>query len=98
MLEQLDMEVTSRDERGKNAARRLRAAGRVPATLYGMGQDPLALAMDTKAITGMLSQRTHRNCRAAGRRAHRRSTITSTTSSPSRESAYAHDTTDRARE
>jgi large subunit ribosomal protein L25 len=61
MLEQLEMEVTSRDERGKNAARRLRAAGRVPATLYGMGQDPVALALDTKTIVGMLSHRKQRN-------------------------------------
>jgi large subunit ribosomal protein L25 len=61
MLEQLEMEVTTREERGKNAARRLRASGRVPATLYGMGQEPLSLALDNKAIVGMLSQRNQRN-------------------------------------
>ncbi|MCB1019315.1 MAG: 50S ribosomal protein L25 [Bryobacterales bacterium] len=61
MLEQLEMEVSSRDERGKNAARRLRAAGRVPATLYGLGQDPVSLALDGKAIFGLLSHREQRN-------------------------------------
>ncbi|MEZ5395795.1 MAG: 50S ribosomal protein L25 [Bryobacterales bacterium] len=61
MLEQLEMEVSSRDGRGKNAARRLRAEGRVPATLYGLGQDPVALALDGKAIYGLLSHREQRN-------------------------------------
>jgi large subunit ribosomal protein L25 len=61
MLEQLEMEVTSRGERGKNAARRLRAAGRVPATLYGLGEAPLSLALDTKAMIGLLSHREQRN-------------------------------------
>ena len=61
MLEQLEMEVTSRDERGKNAARRLRAAGRVPATLYGMGGDPVSLAVDAKAMIGLLSHVEQRN-------------------------------------
>ena len=61
MIEQLEMEVKSRDERGKNAARRLRAAGGVPATLYGLGKDPVSLALDKKAITGLLSHREKRN-------------------------------------
>jgi large subunit ribosomal protein L25 len=61
MLEQMDLEVTSREERGKNAARRLRASGRTPATLYGMGKDPVSLALDAKAMTNLLSQREQRN-------------------------------------
>jgi large subunit ribosomal protein L25 len=61
MLEQLEMEVSSREDRGKNAARRLRAAGRVPVTLYGLGQDAVSLAVDSKAMTGLLSHREQRN-------------------------------------
>lgn len=61
MLEQLELEVTSRGERGKNAARRLRAVGQVPATLYGLGKDPEALALNTKTMVALLSHREHRN-------------------------------------
>jgi large subunit ribosomal protein L25 len=41
------IEANRRDERGKNEARRLRRAGRVPAVLYGGGAEPVALAIDT---------------------------------------------------
>ena len=61
MQEQLELEVQGRAERGKNAARRLRAAGQVPATLYGLGKDPEALAIDTKTMIGLLSNREKRN-------------------------------------
>ncbi|HVB34053.1 MAG TPA: 50S ribosomal protein L25 [Patescibacteria group bacterium] len=42
------IEATRRDERGKNAARRLRRAGRIPAVLYGAGADPVALVVDSR--------------------------------------------------
>ena len=61
MLEQLELEVSGREERGKNAARRLRAAGRVPATLYGLGREPAALSADTKTMVQLLSDRQQRN-------------------------------------
>jgi large subunit ribosomal protein L25 len=35
-----------RDATGKGVARKLRAAGRVPAVLYGAGGDPIALSLD----------------------------------------------------
>jgi large subunit ribosomal protein L25 len=39
-----------RDDSGKGVARKLRAAGRVPAILYGHGMDPLALSVDSKEL------------------------------------------------
>jgi large subunit ribosomal protein L25 len=36
-----------RDERGKGPAHRLRAAGRVPAILYGHGMDPVGTSWST---------------------------------------------------
>lgn len=38
----------------KNAARRVRAAGRIPAVVYGAGQDSVAVEVDPKVITRIL--------------------------------------------
>jgi large subunit ribosomal protein L25 len=38
----------------KNAARRVRAAGQIPAVVYGAGQDSVAVAVDPKVITRIL--------------------------------------------
>ena len=37
-----------RSETGKGAARRIRAAGQIPAVLYGKDQDPIALTVDAQ--------------------------------------------------
>jgi large subunit ribosomal protein L25 len=38
----------------KNAARRVRAAGKIPAVIYGGGSDPVALEVDPKQISRIL--------------------------------------------
>jgi large subunit ribosomal protein L25 len=38
----------------KNAARRVRAAGQIPAVVYGAGQESVAVAVDPKVITRIL--------------------------------------------
>ena len=53
------LEVTKRDGRGKNEARRLRASGRIPAVVYGArpnGAAPVgtAVAVDPKALSRIL--------------------------------------------
>jgi large subunit ribosomal protein L25 len=40
--------------RGKNEARRLRASGRIPATVYGAKKDPVAVSVDPKQISRIL--------------------------------------------
>lgn len=60
-MEQLELEVSGREERGKNAARRLRATGNVPATLYGLGKDPESLSINSKTMVSLLSDREQRN-------------------------------------
>jgi ribosomal protein L25 (general stress protein Ctc) len=35
----------------KNAARRVRVAGKIPAVVYGAGQDAVAVSVDPKVIT-----------------------------------------------
>jgi large subunit ribosomal protein L25 len=54
--QQLELEGSLREERGKNASRRLRVAGRVPAVLYGENQDAVAITLDRKEMTRILAQ------------------------------------------
>lgn len=56
MQQQIEMEVAVREERGKNAARRLRLTGNVPATVYGLGKAPQAISVNTKAMTSVLKE------------------------------------------
>lgn len=53
-MEQQVVEAEVRTERGKNAARRLRRAGKVPAVLYGAGKETIALTLHPKEIGGLL--------------------------------------------
>ena len=48
------LEATTRDSRGKNEARRLRAAGRIPAVLYGGADGALAISVDPKVLSRIL--------------------------------------------
>ena len=43
---EVSIEVALRDGRGKQSNRKLRAAGRIPAVVYGHGNDPVALSLD----------------------------------------------------
>ena len=54
MEQQIELEVSVRKERGKGPARRLREQGQVPAILYGLSKESVALALDTKAMTRIL--------------------------------------------
>ncbi|MGC9157513.1 MAG: 50S ribosomal protein L25 [Terracidiphilus sp.] len=45
----------------KNAARRVRVAGRIPAVLYGAGHDPVAIEVDPKQIARILFSETGHN-------------------------------------
>jgi large subunit ribosomal protein L25 len=45
----------------KNAARRVRVAGKIPAVLYGPGHDPVAIEVDPKQISKILFSETGHN-------------------------------------
>jgi large subunit ribosomal protein L25 len=45
----------------KNAARRVRIAGKIPAVLYGPGHDPVAIEVDPKQISKILFSETGHN-------------------------------------
>jgi large subunit ribosomal protein L25 len=60
-MAQIIVEGAPRETRGKNEARRLRVAGRVPATLYGGKGEVLALAVNTKQVTAILRSESGHN-------------------------------------
>ena len=54
MGEVANIEAEPREEFGKNAARRLRSGGRIPAVVYGAGGPPISVAVDPKQISRIL--------------------------------------------
>lgn len=54
MAEIFNVEAEAREIFGKNAARRLRYAGRIPAVVYGGGGPSIALTVDPKSIVRIL--------------------------------------------
>ena len=58
-----DITITAepRAERGKGAARRLRASGRIPAIVYGAGKDATAVSMKPKDLDRILHSSTGHN-------------------------------------
>ncbi len=54
-MQQIVVEAQRREPAGKNANRRLRKAGQIPAVVYGAKKEPIPLLVDP--------QQTHRNFR-----------------------------------
>ena len=61
MRKDITIAAESRDSRGKNAARRLRVTGSVPAILYGAGGEPEAVSVNPKELTKILNSKTGHN-------------------------------------
>src|SRR5437588_227533 len=55
MSEQLTLPAEARDRAGKGASRALRREGRVPAVVYGEKKEPLAIHVEEKLLSKMLS-------------------------------------------
>jgi large subunit ribosomal protein L25 len=60
-MEQIIVEASRRDNRGKNAARRLRVSGQVPAVLYGGKGGAEAVAINTKQMSSILRSQSGHN-------------------------------------
>jgi large subunit ribosomal protein L25 len=60
-MEQIIVEATPRDDRGKNAARRMRRTGFVPAVLYGGKDNAVTLTLNTKQLSAMLRSESGHN-------------------------------------
>jgi large subunit ribosomal protein L25 len=61
MANDITIAAEPRTLRGKNEARRLRAAGSAPAVVYGVGKDALAVAVNPKEMVKILRSKTGHN-------------------------------------
>jgi large subunit ribosomal protein L25 len=61
MRSEIVLTAQPRDSRGKNEARRLRAAGLAPAVVYGPGTDPVAVSVSPKDVLGILKGKAGHN-------------------------------------
>lgn len=53
-MEFIQLQVQRRDSKGTTASRRLRAEGKIPAVLYGLGRPNADLTIDNEALEGFL--------------------------------------------
>ncbi len=60
-MEQITLEAVPRDDRGKNAARRLRRTGKIPAVVYGGKGEPLAVEVSARQVAGILRSESGHN-------------------------------------
>jgi large subunit ribosomal protein L25 len=61
MRRDIKLTAETRETRGKNEARRLRARGLTPAIAYGAGGDPVALAISPKEVQAILRSTSGQN-------------------------------------
>src|SRR4051812_14426298 len=54
MSETMNIEVQPREETGKNANRRSRARGKIPAAVYGGGKESVSIEVDRKTLVDMM--------------------------------------------
>src|SRR5437763_9275613 len=58
-MAEVSLEVSRREQGGKNVARRLRASGKVPAVVYGGHRDPVAIEVDRKSVSELIQKSEH---------------------------------------
>jgi len=58
-MEITPMTVENRQDGGKGVARKLRASGRIPGVVYGVGQPPQAISFDGHTFETMMRKGTH---------------------------------------
>jgi large subunit ribosomal protein L25 len=58
-MAELSLEVSRREDGGKNVSRRYRTSGKVPAVVYGGHRDPVAIIVDRKTVSEMIQKSEH---------------------------------------
>ena len=61
MITDIVLQATPREERGKNASRRLRASGRLPVAVYGEGRDAAAVSINARELGVILRSESGRH-------------------------------------
>lgn len=58
-MAEVTLEVTRREQTGKEVAKKLRRDGKVPAVVYGGHREPVAITVDRKAVSELISKSEH---------------------------------------
>src|SRR5215210_775358 len=58
-MAEVTLEVTRREQTGKEVAKKLRRDGKVPAVVYGGHKDPVAITVDRKAVSELVQKGEH---------------------------------------
>jgi large subunit ribosomal protein L25 len=58
-MAEVTLEVSRREKSGKEIAKKLRAAGKVPAVVYGGHREPVAIEVDRKAVSELIQKSQH---------------------------------------
>lgn len=58
-MAEVSLEVTRREKTGKEIAKKLRAAGKVPAVVYGGKREPVAIEVDRKSVSELIQKSEH---------------------------------------
>ena len=58
-MAEVTLEVTRREQTGKEQAKKLRREGKVPAVVYGGHKEPVAITVDRKAVSELVTKGEH---------------------------------------
>src|SRR5437764_5287801 len=58
-MAEVTLEVSRREKSGKELAKQLRAAGKVPAVVYGGHKEPVAIEVDRKSVSELVQKSEH---------------------------------------
>ncbi len=58
-MAEVTLEVSKRDQTGKEIAKKLRRDGKVPAVVYGAKRDPVAITVDRKSVSELIQKSEH---------------------------------------
>ncbi|MGN6182227.1 MAG: 50S ribosomal protein L25 [Thermoanaerobaculia bacterium] len=58
-MAEVTLEVTRREQTGKEIAKKLRRDGKVPAVVYGGHKEPVAITVDRKAVSELIQKSEH---------------------------------------
>ena len=58
-MAEVTLEVSRRENTGKEVAKKLRRDGKVPAVVYGGHKEPVAIAVDRKAVSELIQKSAH---------------------------------------